>query len=83
MGGFPLRSGVTATKHREEQRKLVMVDTRYWTVAEIAAMLHVSKKSVYEWVKSGELKAVDLGSQTKRVQEEDLQQFLTERKGEE
>lgn len=55
-----------------------MVETRYWTIGEIAELLKVSKPTVYAWVKSGKLRAAVAGKQTMRVREEELSRFLRE-----
>lgn len=54
----------------------MMVETRYWTVAEIAKLLKVSKPTVYDWIKHGKLRAAPLGRQTMRVRDEELARFL-------
>ncbi|MFJ6530896.1 helix-turn-helix domain-containing protein [Streptomyces longwoodensis] len=41
--------------------------SQYRTVAEIAAILHVSKMTVYRLIDSGALPAIRLGHRTKRV----------------
>lgn len=56
----------------------MMVKTRYWTVGEIAEMLQVSRKTVYEWIKAGRLQAATFGAKTMRVREEEYERFLKE-----
>ena len=45
-----------------------------YTPAEVAEMLGVSRQTVYNWMKSGKLKAHKLGG-TIRINESDLKEF--------
>lgn len=55
------------------------MDTRYYTLTEIADRLQVSWRTVQRWVKRGELKAHKLGTEW-RVSESDMGRFLEERR---
>ena len=50
-------------------------DVKFLTVAEVAAMMRVSKMTVYRLVHSGELPAVRVG-RSFRVTEEDVNEYL-------
>ncbi len=50
-------------------------DVRFLTVAEVAAMMRVSKMTVYRLVHGGELPAVRVG-RSFRVTEEDVNEYL-------
>ncbi len=51
--------------------------TAFVTVRETCALLKVSRQTVYEWMKSGKLKAVKAGRLV-RIRVEDLDSFLKE-----
>ena len=50
-------------------------DSKFLTVAEVAAMMRVSKMTVYRLVHGGELPAVRVG-RSFRVQEKDVDEYL-------
>ena len=50
-------------------------DSKFLTVAEVAAMMRVSKMTVYRLVHGGELPAVRVG-RSFRVLEEDVDEYL-------
>ena len=50
-------------------------DVRFLTVAEVAAVMRVSKMTVYRLVHNGELAAVRVG-RSFRVREEDANEYL-------
>ena len=52
-----------------------MSDVRFLTVAEVAAMMRVSKMTVYRLVHGGELPAVRVG-RSFRVTEDDVNEYL-------
>ena len=52
-----------------------MSDAKFLTVAEVAAMMRVSKMTVYRLVHNGELPAVRVG-RSFRVVEEDVNEYL-------
>jgi excisionase family DNA binding protein len=52
-----------------------MQKDQYMTVKEVADLLKVAENTVRGWVKSGELRAIDLGKGW-RITERDLQVFL-------
>ncbi len=52
----------------------------WFTVDEVAERLKVNPVTVRGWIRSGELKAVQLGRAGYRIIEADLQAFLDQRK---
>lgn len=50
-------------------------ETKFLTIAEVAAMMRVSKMTVYRLVHSGELPAVRVG-RSFRVREEDANEYI-------
>ena len=72
--------GKPAAGQRALQRKWCvmagdMSDAKFLTVAEVAAMMRVSKMTVYRLVHNGELPAVRVG-RSFRVVEEDVNEYL-------
>lgn len=55
-----------------------MPQDRYQTVQEVAERLEVSEATVRQWIKAGELRAIDIGKGW-RVSNTDLAMFLTAR----
>ena len=55
-----------------------MPQDRYQTVQEIAERLEVAEATVRHWIKSGALRAIDIGKGW-RISDTDLAQFLTSR----
>lgn len=54
-----------------------MVDERWYTVGDIAALLRVHEQTVRSWLKSGRLRGRNLGGKSGwRVRESDLSAFL-------
>jgi excisionase family DNA binding protein len=45
---------------------------------EVAEIMRVSPKTVYMWISTGQLKALDLGHRTKRVRGDEFKRFLRE-----
>jgi excisionase family DNA binding protein len=54
---------------------MLKVDERYLTLPEVAERLKVSRRTVYRWIKSGDLDAYQL-SREYRITERDLKAFL-------
>lgn len=52
-------------------------DIKVYTLNEIADLLHVTKRSLYSWIKSGRLKALKVGREW-RVTKESLEAFMAE-----
>jgi excisionase family DNA binding protein len=52
--------------------------TRFMTVAEVAALMRVSTMTVYRLIKAGDLPAVRVGK-SYRLREDDVDQFLASR----
>ena len=46
------------------------------TIEEVSKILKVSKRTVYRWVDSGELRVARIGRKTYRVFESDLDKFI-------
>ena len=63
---------------------MLKVDERYLTLPEIAERLKVSRRTVYRWVKDGDLNAYKFANEY-RITESDLKAFLelrrTQREG--
>lgn len=55
-----------------------MPQDRYQTVREVAERLEVAEATVRHWIKSGALRAIDIGKGW-RISDTDLAQFLTSR----
>lgn len=55
-----------------------MPQDRYQTVQEIAERLEVAEATVRQWIRSGELRAIDIGKGW-RVANADLERFLKTR----
>ena len=55
-----------------------MPQDRYQTVQEIAERLEVAEATVRHWIKSGELRAIDIGKGW-RIADTDLERFLKAR----
>lgn len=55
-----------------------MPQDRYQTVPELAARLEVAEATVRRWIKSGQLRAIDIGKGW-RIGDTDLAQFLRAR----
>jgi excisionase family DNA binding protein len=59
-----------------------MAENRLLTVDEVARQLGVHPDTVRNWIKSGELAAIDLGGRAGyRISEADLSAFLQKRRG--
>lgn len=55
-----------------------MPHDRYQTVQELAERLEVAEATVRQWIKSGELRAIDIGKGW-RIADADLERFLKTR----
>jgi excisionase family DNA binding protein len=55
-----------------------MPQDRYQTVQEVAARLEVAEATVRQWIKSGALRAIDIGKGS-RISDTDLEHFLKAR----
>src|ERR687893_212896 len=51
----------------------------YYSISQAAALLGVSRMSIWRWIGAGRLPAARLGHRTTRIRREDLAQLLTER----
>ncbi len=54
---------------------MLKVDERYATLPEVAERLKVSRRTVYRWIKNGDLKAYQFGREY-RITESALKDFL-------
>ena len=57
---------------------MLQVDERYATLPEVAERLKVSRRTVYRWIKSGELRAYKFANEY-RITESALKDFLEAR----
>jgi excisionase family DNA binding protein len=58
-----------------ENRPAEIGDVKFLTVAEVAAMMRVSKMTVYRLVHNGELPAVQVG-RSFRINEDDVNEYI-------
>jgi excisionase family DNA binding protein len=54
---------------------MLKVDERYLTLPEVAERLKVSRRTIYRWIKSGDLNAYQFGREY-RITESALKEFL-------
>lgn len=52
-----------------------MADIKLYTPAEVAEILKLTRKSIYNYIESGKLKSVQFGREH-RITEEELQRFI-------
>jgi excisionase family DNA binding protein len=57
-----------------ERHPIAVVEQEYYNIADVAALLGVSRVSVWRWIKSGRLPAARLGHRTVRITRKDLEQ---------
>lgn len=55
---------------------MLMLDAEYMTVAEIAELFKLNQQTVRNWIDSGRLPAVRIGSRRVRVRRSDLENFV-------
>ena len=53
-----------------------MAELKVYTIDEVVDLLHVTKRSIYSYIKDGKLKAVKIGKYW-RVTQENLEDFLS------
>jgi excisionase family DNA binding protein len=58
---------------------MLEVDERYLTLPEVAERLKVSRRTVYRWIKDGDLNAYKFANEY-RITESDLKAFLERRR---
>ena len=58
---------------------MLQVDERYLTLREVAEKLKVSRRTVYRWIKDGDLNAYKFANEY-RITERDLKDFLERRR---
>ena len=58
-----------------------MMEEKYYTKNEVAENLNISIRTIERYIRSGELKALKIGKYT-RIEENDLKEFLLQRKNE-
>lgn len=51
-------------------------EVNVYTLTELAEILHVTRRSLYNWIKDGKIHAIKIGKEW-RVTEEALNEFLT------
>lgn len=51
-----------------------MTEIRLYTLTEVMAIIQVTRRTIYNYIKSGDLKAVKIGKYW-RVRQEDLEDF--------
>jgi len=54
-------------------------ERRYYNIAQAAALLGVSRMSIWRWIRAGRLPVARLGHRTSRIRREDLESLLAER----
>ena len=61
---------------------VAMADTRLFTVEQVAERLHVSHRTVHNWLRAGVLKGYRLGGRRAgwRIEEPALEEFIAARK---
>jgi excisionase family DNA binding protein len=58
---------------------MLQVDERYVTLREVAERLKVSRRTVYRWIKDGDLNAYKFANEY-RITESDIKDFLKRRR---
>ncbi len=53
-----------------------MAELKVYTIDEVVDLLHVTRRSIYSYIKEGKLKAVKIGKYW-RVTQENLEEFLS------
>lgn len=53
------------------------LDKEYYTLAEVAELLSVTKRTVQRWISDGQLTAIRLNPRNIRIQRSDLNKFLS------
>jgi excisionase family DNA binding protein len=59
-----------------KRTRTVRGEIKFFTIAEVGERLSVSQRSVFRWIRSGDLKVHRFGALV-RISEGDLRQFLT------
>jgi excisionase family DNA binding protein len=59
-----------------KRTRTVRSEIKFFTISEVAERLSVSQRSVFRWIRSGDLKVHRFGALV-RIGEGDLRQFLT------
>ncbi|TVP95176.1 MAG: DNA-binding protein [Acholeplasmatales bacterium] len=54
---------------------MIDIELKLYTIEEVTKILKVTQRTVYNYIKSGELKAIKVGKNW-RVKHKDLEQFL-------
>jgi excisionase family DNA binding protein len=55
---------------------MVTRERPYYSIAEAARVLNVSRSTVWRWIAAGRLKAIRLGPKTIRITPDDLQRLM-------
>lgn len=52
------------------------MNEEFYTVEEVAALLQVTRKAIYDWMREGRLSYVQIGPRRRRISKAALAQFL-------
>lgn len=52
------------------------MNEEFYTVDEVAALLQVTRKAIYDWMREGRLSYVQIGPRRRRISKAALAQFL-------
>jgi excisionase family DNA binding protein len=74
--GAESTAGLTGFSTTSESMNAPSPDRRLLTPEEVGAELRVTRKTVYNWIKSRALPAVKVGPRSWRIRREALDQFL-------
>ncbi len=77
-GGVRAKTSPARTPEDAAPAKQITEGQRWFTVSEVARRLAVQPKTVYEWIRVGELGATKFGPQTTRVRVSELERFEEE-----
>jgi excisionase family DNA binding protein len=72
---MPSTPGKTFLKGSETKEEKTMGDIRVYTMEEVCEILSITKRTVYNYIKAGKLKAFKMGKYW-RVTEENLRAFI-------
>ena len=55
------------------------MDNEFYTINEVAEMLRSSNRTIVNWIKSGDISALELSHKKKLISKEEIQRFIHER----
>jgi excisionase family DNA binding protein len=67
---------IDAPAHTANERMNGAGERRYYSIAQAAALLGVSRVSIWRWIRAGRLPAARLGHRTTRIKREDVERLL-------